>query len=344
MSRDRSAFTLVEMLVVIGITVVLVGLLMPTLGKARSYANQLVCSSNMRQIGMAMASHALDHQGYMPYAGPLIYTGSPYAGAIPAPWNVKDLQQVKYDYYNHAPSLVGTMVMPIEAALGPYFGQTIRNDAIQNMTQDLGVNVDSGGSLHGGYSNWPTVRKIFYCPAESEPPLVSPYGVTWTATTPSGVDYTEYSSYLYNLNVFSLPPIISGLKVSEVTFGYNRPGGRIAAIGGSSEVALMTEFVASAVPVGQQQLFSSSPNLTLYDAMTGATGGFSYQYAAGYAQVFNQINNRHGTTMNVLFADGHVQAIGIPQMVYDAAGNVIPGSMINAKNSADMRRVYLWKD
>ena len=65
-SFGSRAFTLVELLVVIGIIVVLIAILLPVLRKARESANAVVCQSNMRQIHMAFMLFASDHQDRLP--------------------------------------------------------------------------------------------------------------------------------------------------------------------------------------------------------------------------------------------------------------------------------------
>ncbi len=67
-SRVPSAFTLVELLVVIGIIAVLVGILIPALARARSASNRAVCLSNQRQIATALVLYAHDNKGAIPPA------------------------------------------------------------------------------------------------------------------------------------------------------------------------------------------------------------------------------------------------------------------------------------
>lgn len=62
LSRTR-AFTLVEILVVIGIIAILIGILLPSLSKARKSAEAAVCMSNLRQLALGVYNYAVDNKG-----------------------------------------------------------------------------------------------------------------------------------------------------------------------------------------------------------------------------------------------------------------------------------------
>ena len=77
-NRGRSGFTLVELLVVIGIIAILVSIMMPALARARNQAMKVNCMSQVRQICQAVMMYATNQKGWLP--GPLGQTnpGGPH--------------------------------------------------------------------------------------------------------------------------------------------------------------------------------------------------------------------------------------------------------------------------
>jgi len=65
--RPARAFTLVELLVVIGIIALLIAILLPSLSKARESANRTACMSNVRQIVTAFVMYTADNKGALPW-------------------------------------------------------------------------------------------------------------------------------------------------------------------------------------------------------------------------------------------------------------------------------------
>src|SRR4051812_43988536 len=65
-TRRSSGFTLVELLVVIGIIAVLISILLPALNRARDAANRTACASNLHQIYLLLQTYAANYKGFVP--------------------------------------------------------------------------------------------------------------------------------------------------------------------------------------------------------------------------------------------------------------------------------------
>jgi prepilin-type N-terminal cleavage/methylation domain-containing protein/prepilin-type processing-associated H-X9-DG protein len=112
MRRRVRAFTLVELLIVIGIIAVVIAILLPALAAARRAARATVCASNMRQLAASLLMYIEANKGRHPPA--MIATTPPSQKVYPSGWWWPN-ELVKQKYI-HAPNTMGSGTRDLSAA------------------------------------------------------------------------------------------------------------------------------------------------------------------------------------------------------------------------------------
>ena len=155
-SNSRRAFTLVELLVVVGIIAVMVGILMPALSRARESARQVQCLSNLKQLSNATVAYVNENRGYYPgragQGADSWFNGDPkrYYGWIA--WR-RRIDPVTGMQYPSTPDLNITY-----SALAPYLGVKLFD---HNPTNSTAFDI-----LNAANSVAPDLEQIYRCPSD----------------------------------------------------------------------------------------------------------------------------------------------------------------------------------
>ena len=284
-----SAFTLVELLVVIGVIALLIGMLLPSLASARRSAMKLKCESNLHTLGQVLVLHVNDHQGYMPLAGN-ITTGSTTNG-FDDPQSLGDADQRRYVYYENTPGQRIVTAMP--AALAQYIGKPVRDDS----WQDVDADIQASGPL----------QDAFLCPSDDATRDHAYIAPRWINNYGTGTFLNGWTSYGVNAEVFAWTDDGVG-----GTVGHSRLRGKLSSVPHPAQTMLMCDTNQTV------EVWVLGPQLSLGDVQlnTGGTvgpGAFDLK--------------RHRNAINILFADGHVETQPILNSNSTPTGELMQVSM-----------------
>jgi prepilin-type processing-associated H-X9-DG protein/prepilin-type N-terminal cleavage/methylation domain-containing protein len=283
--QRRSAFTLVELLVVVAIIAVLIALLLPVISRARQEAEQAKCAANLQQLFKILLISMNEHGGYLPLAGNI----EPGTGALEpdTPETLGDPTMERYCYYDNGGGLFVVTALP--AAIAKYITTSpvyTSNQPITNASpvvrddswQDVDADIQTQGPL----------QNLFLCPADQNTIDRTYAPPTWIKNYGSATFLNGWSSYGVNAEIFAWTDNGVGS-----TTGHSRLRGKIAGVPHPADTMLMCDSYQYI------EMWVLGPQLSLGDAYlgTGVTVG---------SGVFDLL--RHRGSMNILFVDGHVES------------------------------------
>ena len=295
----RKGFTLVELLVVIGIIALLISILVPVLGKARSAAQTTKCLANLRTIGQAMVMYTSEYKGAIPGSGNTSgrhFYNSSYTLVLTDHTNIPPGSPIEvFDYITPISKVMSLKPRQIDNPLA------IDRFVEQSENQFFHCPAVSTQAVAFGIAG-PTIDIVSYNTAFGfllTPGNPAPGKTSYTRVSTGTGWWVPPAGYFPKINK------IGG--TSEKIFAAD--GAKYTYQGGSPEYNITTEPLTSA-STGQQGKYTD------FGAWTIMTGSYD-QWSNGYDGRVSSF--RHGKTtprakagmfrMNAVFFDGHAETL-----------------------------------
>ncbi|MFZ5831423.1 MAG: DUF1559 domain-containing protein [Planctomycetota bacterium] len=286
MARPRHGFTMVELLVVIGVIIVLTSLLLPALSAARESGRSTQCLSNLRQMMLATMQFTDVNNGVLPAH--------------------KSQESTKISYANGADSIeVSKPRWP--SLLAPFIEGTFDLDQWRALSAVTGKTDDEFV---------PVNNNVFVCPNAPERTTVRNlgYGYNYQFLGNSRTKHFDNPSTLPGAEYAKYPVSISGVSVASRTVAF------ADAMGSAGELATInrlpyagTERLMNAV--GNHGYTLDPPRSYTEDGINFTNAHYGPSECTANSRMC-PVEPRHRGRVNVVFLDGHTASMTPEQLGY----------------------------
>jgi prepilin-type N-terminal cleavage/methylation domain-containing protein/prepilin-type processing-associated H-X9-DG protein len=279
----RRAFTLVELLVVIGIIAILISVLLPTLNSARRAGAQVKCSASLHQIGDAFKMYALDNRSWWPIVKwapdkALIAPGAPVAMS----W-----QDFLFPYLHRGTAL----------PLGNFNSDTTGQPELRS---DL-------SALRGKSALWGCTafnNDQYFDPSNDVARYSTGYGMNYYPAGPYPPGYTVSTAGIATLCIYDFYGTVRGKFWKSTDWAKN--GSNRGVIADANQL-----WVYTSSSQHYRSNFTCEPFLNITGTFCRVDGGRHLSPGVTLKKVLQ------GKGVNILYADGHVNSAS-PMEAYNA--------------------------
>ena len=279
--KKRNGFTLVELLVVIGIIALLISILLPALSKAKTAAANVKCLANLHQLGLAYVQYVANNRGKS-----MVYT---YGQVDPASCTWQE-------------------------QLRPYYGRRLTPGTYEDSRSSMRLCpaasdlifpnfTDSSGNPVGQGSAWGDALHAWNYADTNE-------------ADPTGLPLRLFSSYGINGFVYELPSLdpTNSVTASIVAFSHCTPSTLPQYLNQKVNIndgrADSIPFIGDSIRLdGWPTPYDSGPLTGGYTLNTGNPG-----ISPNPVDMGRWVTKRHGRTVNIAFMDGHAASIPLKSL------------------------------